>query len=185
MGKGLRMITESLNSLKKKATALVDAKLPETVKDNLKIRALGLFKIPVIAFLSPKVVQADDHKLVLKIPLNYRSRNHLGSMYFGALAVGADLAVGYLAFRHMEKQGGRLNLVFKDFKAEFLKRPEADVHFICDEGDGIAAMVAEALQSGERVSHGFRAYATVPSLSGNEPVCEFRLTLSMKVRSQK
>ncbi len=40
--------------------------------------------------------------LRIRIPLGWRTRNHLGSMYFGALATGADLVGGLLV---MEKGG--------------------------------------------------------------------------------
>ena len=66
----------------------------ERLKATLMLRAFGLFKIPMILFVGPRVVEMNAERCVLKIPLGYRTRNHLGGMYFGTLATGADCAAG-------------------------------------------------------------------------------------------
>lgn len=72
-------------------------------------------------------------------------------------------------------------MVFKDFQAEFLKRAEGDVDFICDQGKEISELVALAAASEERVERHVEVIAKVPSLS-DEPVAKFKLTLSLKKR---
>jgi hypothetical protein len=54
-------------------------------KQTLSVRALGWWKIPLIALVRPQVVEMGDDRCVIRIPLRRRTRNHLGSMYFGAL----------------------------------------------------------------------------------------------------
>lgn len=155
----------------------------ETLKATLSLRAFGLTQIPMILFLSPRVVQVGDRRIEVCIPLTYRSRNHLGSMYFGALAVGADCASGLLAMRLIDKRKDKqISLVFKDFSAKFLKRPVGDVHFSCDMGEEIAALVQRAATTGERCNLPLEVIATVPKVSGQEPVATFVLTLSLKVQ---
>lgn len=174
---------ELLPNLKKTATALAASalnNLPENVKATWKMRAFSVMKIPMIAFLGPRVIEISSGKVVLRIPLDYRSKNHLNSMYFGALAVGADLAVGLLAMKNMEGRSDKIQLIFKDFKAEYLKRAESDVLFVCDEGDAIRELVERAGSSGERVEQTFNAYALTPKTQGDEPVARFQLTLSLK-----
>jgi hypothetical protein len=78
-----------------------------------------------------------------------------------------------------------VNLVFQDFQAKFLKRPEGDVHFICEEGAACSALVDKALETGERVSIPVKVVAKVPSLLGDENVAEFILTLSLKKKREK
>ncbi len=156
----------------------------ETLKATLSLRAFGLTRIPMILFLSPRVVQVNNQRLEICIPLTYRSRNHLGSMYFGALAVGADCASGLLAMRLIEKRKDKeITLVFKDFNAKFLKRPEGDVHFSCEMGEAIAALVERAARTGERCNLPLEVTATVPKVSGAEPVATFVLTLSLKAKA--
>ena len=154
---------------------------PDRVRETLKLRAFGLLKIPMLFFVGPVVEEASDEKIVVKIGLNRRTRNHVGSMYFGVLAAGADCACGLLAMRLIdERAGGKVSLIFKDFKAEFLKRAEGDVLFTCTEGVEILDAVKKSQESGERQSLPVNVIATVPSRLGDEPVARFVLTLSLK-----
>jgi len=117
----------------------------------------------------------------VRLPLRRWSRNHLGSMYFGALAIGADCAGGLLAMAAIRRAGGGVGLVFKAFRADFLKRPEADVYFICNAGAAIQDQVARALASGERITEPMAIQAAVLAPDGTyEPVAEFVLELSLK-----
>jgi hypothetical protein len=105
-------------------------------------------------------------------------------MYFGVMAAGADLGAGLMAQYLAEKQaGGKIGILFKDFKADFLKRAEGDTRFICEEGEKIRQAIDSALETHERQNIPVRVYATVPSKSGNEPVAEFVLTLSLKAKA--
>jgi len=103
-------------------------------------------------------------------------------MYFGALWTGADAAAALAALEATRESGGRVAILFKDAKAEFVKRAESDVHFACDQGREILALVAKANVSGERENLPIQVVATVPSLLGSEPVARFTLTLSVKRR---
>lgn len=151
-------------------------------KETLALRAFGLTKIPLIFLVNPTVLKLNDRECEVKIPLNRLTRNHLGSMYFGTLAIGADCASGLLAMSQIRKTGEKISLVFKDFKAEFLARPEGDVHFRCEDGKRVAKMIKETLKTGERVSETLDLIATCPKKLGDEPVAKFKLTLSLKAR---
>ncbi|PJB78272.1 MAG: DUF4442 domain-containing protein [Acidobacteria bacterium CG_4_9_14_3_um_filter_49_7] len=151
-----------------------------TTRATIATRWLGITKIPLLYFARPSVVELTDEKIVVRIPLRRRTKNHLGSMYFGALAVGADVSAGLIAWRRIDESGVPISLVFKDIFGEFLRRPEADVHFTCTEGGGIDKLVQNAATSGERVEMPIHVTATVPSLTGEEPVARFTLTLSIK-----
>ncbi len=100
-------------------------------------------------------------------------------MYFGVLSVGADVTCGFLAMKLISKNQSRISLIFKNFHANFLKRAEGDVHFICEDGLTIQNLVEVAEQTGERQNLPVNVTATVPAIS-NEPVAEFILTLSLK-----
>ena len=91
-------------------------------KQTLLVRYFGITKIPLIFFVKPQVLQLNQSQCMIKIPLRRRTRNHLMSMYFGVLAVGADLAGGLLAMQMLARSDHKINLVFKDMHADFLKR---------------------------------------------------------------
>lgn len=147
---------------------------------DLIIKAFGFRKIPLIYYTGVKVVSLDEEKLEVMIPLNARTRNHLNSMYFGALAVGADVAGGLLAFLYMQNTGKGMSVAFKDLKADFLKRAMGDVHFVCSQNRAINEMISRIEASRERENMEVEVIATVPSIS-EEPVAKFKLTLSAKM----
>jgi acyl-coenzyme A thioesterase PaaI-like protein len=150
------------------------------MSETTKLRLWTLAKIPLLFFLRPSVVAADEGRTVIRIPLSRRSRNHLGSMYFGALCAGADLAGALTAMRRIDASGRKISLVFKDVKAQFFKRAEGDVLFSCEDGEAVAGLLRRAIESGEREELPVRIVATVPDKLGTEPVAEFVLTLSLK-----
>ena len=113
-------------------------------KANWGLKLFAWRYIPVIGFCAPVIERMDAKALRIRIPLGWRTRNHLGSMYFGALMVGADIAGGFLAFYLARQQRLKLSLAFKGVTAEFLRRPEADVEFRCQDGPLIVALLAEA-----------------------------------------
>jgi acyl-coenzyme A thioesterase PaaI-like protein len=148
-------------------------------RETFRLRWFGLTKIPMLLFVRPKVAAISPERIAVTISLTRRTRNHLGSMYFGALSVGADCAAGALAMHLMRGRPERISLIFGAFNAEFHKRAEGDVQFTCDEGRAIEALIAQAAASEERVEMPVRVIATVPAL-GAEPVATFTLTLSLK-----
>ena len=99
--------------------------------------------------------------------------------YFGAFSIGADITAGFFAMHLINKSKENVQLIFKDFKADFLKRAEGDVHFYCNMGTQISDLVSKAISSHDRVNSPVLIIAKVPSLS-DEIVAEFELTLSLK-----
>ncbi len=101
---------------------------------NWLLRWFGLFKVPLIGYCRPRVTSIDNNSVAVTIPLRRRTCNHLGSMYFGALAVGADVAGGSLAVFLADRLKVKTSLAFKSVSGEFFKRPEHDVVFTCNDG---------------------------------------------------
>ncbi len=143
---------------------------------TIMLRLFGLAKIPLLFITAPKVLELNDKEIAVQIPLNKITKNHLGSMYFGALAIGADCAGGLLATHHIRKRSEKISLVFKDFKAEFLKRPESDVVFRSRDGEALARLVDLVAKTGERHHETVKVQASC----GSEIVAQFTLTISLK-----
>jgi hypothetical protein len=168
-----------LNSARQAFEPILD-RLPSPLVDTAMVRALGLARIPMIAFCRPRVLESGPRTEIV-IPLTWRTKNHLNCMYFGALAVGADLAVGFVGMKAIHASGEKVSLIFKDFKAEYTRRATGDVHFVCDQGPEVDELVQQAISCEERVERCIDVVATVPSES-DEPVANFQLTLSLKRR---
>lgn len=159
---------------------LLKKNVPKKYQDTLFVRLFGFMKVPLIFWVSPSVIKMDDKECIIKIPLNRRTKNHLNSMYFGVLCTGADLAGGLVAMNEITASKKKVALSFKDFKADFLKRAEGDVHFIVTQIPEIKKFVAEVIKSGERMNMPVEIKAVVPSINPEEVVATFVLTLSLK-----
>jgi hypothetical protein len=158
---------------------LVKRVFPDALVSTWYLRYYGLTKIPLLFFVRPSVVEKSDERVVIKIPLGRRTRNHRGSMYFAALAIGADCCVGLLAVTMINKQQENISFIFRNFHADFYRRANADVYFSCNQGREIAGLVDQAANQDERIELPLDAIATVPSES-DQPVARFCLTLSLK-----
>ncbi|MGR5428439.1 PaaI family thioesterase [Vibrio astriarenae] len=151
-------------------------------KANLYLSLFGWSKVPLIWYCRPKILTLNEQKVEIRIPLKRRTKNHLNSMYFGALAVGADIAGGFMTMSKAESRGEKISLAFKAVQGEFLKRPEADVVFVCEDGALIDNMLDSAIETGERINESVTINALCPSLHGEEVMARFVLTLSVKQR---
>ena len=116
---------------------------------KLFLWVFGHFKVRLIGYTRLKLLALTESLIVVKIPLRKRTKNHLNSMYFGALAIGADIAGGLHGFYHSEKQKVKSSIVFKSFQAEFIRRPESDVYFVNDMGQNVKQMIEDSKKIAE------------------------------------
>ena len=158
------------------------SKVPEKYQGSLMLKLFGLLKVPMLGYLKPSVVAMDQDQCIVKIPLTRRSKNHLNSLYFGALAAGADCAAGLVAMKFIKESGNRIDLVFKSFSCEFHKRAEGDTLFTNTQGTEVKQLIERCLESGEREELAMKIIATTPDKLGEIPVATFILTLSVKKR---
>jgi acyl-coenzyme A thioesterase PaaI-like protein len=147
------------------------------------VRLWSFINVFYLWMARPAVVELNERRCEIRIPLNWRTRRRdIHAMYLGVLCMGADVAAGLIAFNLLE--GGRkASLIFKDLKAEFLKRAEGDVHFVNEDGPVIVDLVRRALAGDERQEAAIHVTAFVPTKLGREPVARFELTLSVRKRS--
>ena len=143
-----------------------------------KFFLLGFFKIPMIHCVRPKIVRCNDNEMLIRIPFRRRTKNHLNSMYFGALNIGTDLAAGLFVYYLSDSIGKKVGLSFKIAKGNFLKRPESHVDFSCVKGEYIREKMEEALHSNSRVNF------TLPVEAKNtigEVVAFFDMEVSIRI----
>jgi len=150
--------------------------------ESMKLRMITWWQIPVICYCRPQIIHLDDEYCKLLIPFNWRTRNHVQSMYIGVFTVGADLTGGLLTLRSIQKRKRKVVLIFKDFNANFFKRAEKDVIFICRDGVEIDHAVQQAVDKGERINLPINITAMLSQDTEDDPVANFRLTLSIKDR---
>jgi len=161
------------------------SKFSPLTQAQLFLNFFGLTKVPLIFYVRPKVISINEKRVVIKIPFRRRTKNHLNSMYFGALCIGSDIAGGMIAMYIMNTRKLKLSLAFKDLKVDFIKRPESDVYFTCEDGDKINAMIRKSLETGERINEPVTIKATISPEPNTEVYAQFVLTLSLKDTSKR
>lgn len=148
------------------------------------VRAWALRNVFLLWFVRPSIVEVNDDRCEVVVPLNWRTRRRdIRAMYLGVLVMGADVAGGLIAFNLIGRSKERVSFLFKDVSGEFFKRAEDDVHFVCEDGAAIRELMRLAKSSGERQQTTVRVVATVPSKLGTEPVARFALTLSVRYKT--
>lgn len=156
--------------------------LAHAFKQTLAMKVFTFFKIPLIFYCKPWIVKLEPDYCEAVIPLNRRTQNHVKSLYFGALAIGADMAAGAFLMDAIRRSGQKVGFIFKDFTADFLKLAKSDVHFICTEGEIVRAVVNKTIQTKKRANATLNIIAKCPKASGNEVVAKFTLTISVKAQ---
>ncbi len=139
---------------------------------------LGFFKIPMVGFVRPKLISIDENQVRVKIKLRRRTKNHLNSMYFGALAVGADVAGGIHVFYFAELSNLKVSFAFKGMKADFIKRAESDIVFESNQGQLVQKAIKLSEETGERVNETINVLALDQN---QEIVATFEMIVSVKV----
>ncbi len=158
--------------------------LSKNQKLSLFINIFSWFKIPLLAYVRPKIITLNNEESVVRVKLNSRSRNHLNVMYFGALAMGAELSVALMAVNKINESKKRIDFLFKDFDSKFLKRADKHVFFCCPEAEKVNDLIRRSLETPDRLEGTYTGFAYVDE-SSREPVMEYKLTLSVKNRSIK
>ena len=138
---------------------------------------LGKLKIPMLSYTGVKLIELNDNEAKVSIKLKRRTKNHLNSMYFGALAVGADVAGGIHAFYYAKKMNKKISFAFKGMNAQFIKRAETDCIFVSNDGKKVEAAVLLSIKTQERVNETTKVIAY--NLA-NEVVAEFEMIVSIK-----
>jgi acyl-coenzyme A thioesterase PaaI-like protein len=144
------------------------------------LRLMGWFKIPMLAFVNPKLIDINETETIVEVQLRRRTKNHLNSMYFGALAVGADVAAGLPVFYFAERESLRFSFSFSAMQADFHKRAESNVRFICKDMNVIKELIRTSLVDKERKN----ATVLVSAYNNSdELVASFVMGLSVKVQA--
>jgi Domain of unknown function (DUF4442) len=170
---------ESLEFIKQVAKNLVS---PDKLSPVWQLKIFSLTQIPLLFLVQPKVQKLDDESCEIRVNLGFITKNHIGSMYFGAQAIAADAVVALPVFHHAKHfEGKSIVPIFKSVRAEFLKRAEGDLIFVCHAGAQIQAMIEKTIATGERVTEEIAAEAAL--VESGEVVSKFVLALSIKVKT--
>ncbi|MFT3927038.1 MAG: DUF4442 domain-containing protein [Myxococcales bacterium] len=145
---------------------------------TLELWAFGALKVPLIFFVRPEVLRLDHDEVLLRVRLRRGTANHYGTMFFGALAIGADVVPGVLAVATGRAQKCRVSILIKS--ANFTLRRGVSSHVLlkCTQGPLMAELVARSLESGRPTTGELEIDAILETTS--EAVASFRMGVSVK-----
>jgi hypothetical protein len=143
------------------------------------IRLFSLFRIPLLAVCWPRIVKIDAEVAEVSLPNNFLTRNHVRSMYFGALAMGAELSIAVRLLQRMKNEKLPFGFIFKDARFEFLKRAESDVIFHIEQVRDVDELIKQGLTTEDRVDKTISGWAYTKS-NPNEILMKYSITLSIK-----
>ena len=90
------------------------------MKPITMVRLWSLQNVFLLWLVSPKIVELNENRCVVRIPLNWITRRRdIHAMYLGTLCMGADVAAGLIAFNLVAQHNARVNFMFKDSGAAF------------------------------------------------------------------
>ncbi len=153
--------------------------LPPIVRNRLLSAGIPRV-IPIAGGLRIRVEDVDDARAVTTMPFTRRGRNHVGSLYLGALLVHAEATMAALAVGVCRAPAFRV--LVKRNEADFHSRAACTVRAVCapegEEREGLARCRALVDDKAE-------TWLTVKTTTAAEgtPVCTVRFLISVRQRS--
>jgi hypothetical protein len=136
-------------------------------------------KTPMLAYVGPKIIDESDLCTEIMVPLNWRTSNSWGTMFFGAIAAGCDLTGGWAALRARERTN--VGVLYKDMSIKFLRRVDGDLSLVCSDVPAVIEICREAALTGKRVNTTVEVRGYVRAYSDTTPVVSSSMTLSLKL----
>ena len=110
-------------------------------------RAVPLM-IPFTAPLGLKVERNDDRTAEMSLTLRRFTKNHVGSVYFGAQATLAEITMGMWAFSRFPPT--EIGMLVRRVEIDFFAKAKTDIRAVCEpEGDPEAAIRRELDDTGK------------------------------------
>jgi hypothetical protein len=149
------------------------------VNTSWKMQFFMFLRLPAAWFMGLHVKRCDLVKCEVALPFRWRSQNPFKSTYFAAQCAAGEMSTGLLAMAHIE-EAGKVSMLVTHIEAEFFKKANQKLLFICTEGSEIQAVVQKAIQTGE--GHVFRA-TSVGVLPDGQIASKVYVTWSFKAKT--
>jgi acyl-coenzyme A thioesterase PaaI-like protein len=133
------------------------------------------FIIPLSRGMGIRVEELSEHRSAASLSLMRRTRNHVGSVYFGAQMTLAELTMGLLLFAHFPP--ARYGLLVKRVEADFLAKAKGRLRATCEPGPGPFSELGAAREGSKGKAE---AYVPVSLECGGKMVAQARFLAALK-----
>lgn len=141
-----------------------------------------LFQLPSAWISGVRLKSISDNEAIVTAKHRWINQNPFNSMYFGVLAMGAELSSGILVMKKVQDSGRNISLLVTGTHASFTKKARGRINFICNEGNTIDDKIAQTIETSEGVQ--FELTSNAHDESG-DLVCSFVFQWSIKVKAKK
>ena len=111
---------------------------------NLLLEKLVPLLIPLTSGLGLRVEHNGPDRTVLRLPLKRRTRNHVGSMYFGAQVTLAEITMGLHVFNRYPP--GPYGLLVKRVEVDFAAKAKSGLRAVCEPDAALLEDLARQLE---------------------------------------
>jgi len=146
------------------------------------MRLFFLTKLPLALVAGLRLRELDERHAVVTVPYGWRTTNPFRSTYFAPLSMAAELSTGAIAMLATNLAPRPVALLIVGLTASFEKKATATTTFTCENGDKIAAAVAQTIETGEPATAEVETVGRAPD---GTVVARFTFTWSFKVRSTR
>ncbi|MBI3272725.1 MAG: DUF4442 domain-containing protein [Planctomycetes bacterium] len=147
-----------------------------------RLAVVFLTRLPMGLFAGLRVRELTDELCRVTVRYRWRNRNPFGSTYWAVLGMAAELASGALVIQYTNDRKPSIATLVTGVSARFLKKAVGETTFLCDAGRLIASEIEQAIATGQ--PREFVTEARGVAADG-QPVAEFSITWSVKVRTPK
>lgn len=127
-----------------------------------RFRLFLLWKLPAAWFVGIRVRSVNLKECVAILPFSWFSQNPFRSTYFAAQCAAGELSTGLPALAYLQGKPPVSMLVTR-IEAEFYKKADQTLAFTFTDGDAMAAVIEEALSSGEAKIFRANSVARLPN----------------------
>lgn len=147
-----------------------------------KFRFYLLSKIPLAFIAGVRLENLSESQCSLSLRHSWWNQNPFRSIYFGALAMCAEISTGLLLLSRIQRSGESISMLVTSMKADFVKKAKGKIIFTCALGKDFESAFSSVLTGEE-------GEVFILESSGldeeGEIVATFYFEWSIKKRSQK
>ncbi len=144
-----------------------------------QFRLFLLTKLPLAYIAGVKQIKLSSLKAVIGISHSWLNQNPFRSIYFGALAMAAEISTGILVMNKIQSSGSSISMLVGEMEASFTKKATGHIEFVCDQGDTIDEVISTAIADGN--GHQIKLTSVGRDDNGDE-VATFSFFWSIKLR---
>lgn len=111
--------------------------------------------VPLAAAMGYRVDEVTDARVRATVPLNRKTKNHVGSVYLGAQVTVMELTMGVMLFRRFPPS--QYKMLVNRMEVSFHAKAKSAVSAVCEPPEDVLAGLASSLQA-----KGDKAEAWIP-----------------------